>query len=130
MPVTGRFQVALLAGIATVALSAALLAGLGAGARAEDKDPQKEEQKAEQKPAAKQTPPEVIKRMKYYNEALGVECEYCHVPNKYEIETPRKKTARWMQQRLVDGLVTKEATRSIDCRTCHDGRARFLPSSQ
>ena len=72
----------------------------------------------------------VMKRMKYYNKSLGVECDYCHVPNKFEIETPRRRTAKWMQEHLVDGLVTKDKSQPIDCHTCHDGRARFLPSSQ
>ena len=71
-----------------------------------------------------------MKRMKYYDKSLGVECEYCHVPNKFEIDTPRKKTAKWMQEHLVDGLETKKDHQTIDCHTCHDGRARFLPSSQ
>lgn len=74
--------------------------------------------------------PEVMKRMKYYNKSLGVECDYCHVPNKFEIDTPRRKTAKWMQEHLVDALVTKDRSQPIDCHTCHDGRARFLPSSQ
>ncbi len=73
---------------------------------------------------------EVMKRMKYYNKSLGVECDYCHVPNKFEIDTPKRKTAKWMQDHLVDGLVTKKGSQPIDCHTCHDGRARFLPSSQ
>lgn len=73
---------------------------------------------------------EVMKRMKEYNKALGVECDYCHVPNKFEIDTPRRRTAKWMQEHLVDGLVTKKGSQPIDCHTCHDGRARFLPSSQ
>ena len=72
---------------------------------------------------------EVMKRMKYYNKSLGVECDYCHVPNKFEIDTPRRRTAKWMQEHLVDGLQTKQS-QPIDCHTCHDGRARFLPSSQ
>lgn len=100
---------------------AALILAIGAGASILGDGAQ-----AQEKP----TLPEVMKRMKYYNEALGVECDYCHVPNKFEIDTPRKKTAKWMQEHMVDGLVTKAETRSIDCRTCHVGRARFLPSSQ
>jgi hypothetical protein len=79
--------------------------------------------------------PEVMKRMKYYNQALGVECDYCHVPGgkggfQFELDTPRKKTAKWMQEHMVDALVTKESHQAIDCLTCHEGRARFLPSSQ
>jgi hypothetical protein len=103
-------------GGAALAAAAALALGgaLGGGAAAQEKEP----------------PAEVMKRMKFYNEALGVDCDYCHVPNKFEIDTPRRKTAKWMQQQMVDALVTKDGNRSIDCRTCHDGRARFLPSSQ
>ena len=74
--------------------------------------------------------PEVMKRMQYYNKSLGVDCDYCHVPAKFEIDTPRKRTAKWMQTNLVEGLVTREGQTPIDCHTCHDGRARFLPSSQ
>ena len=122
----GRVGYLLLGGVASVAIAAALLAGLGSGARAEGKD----EQQQVEKTAEKRSLPETMKRMKYINEALGVDCDYCHVPNKFEIETPRKKTARWMQEHMVDGLVTKEGMRPIDCRTCHEGRARFLPSSQ
>src|SRR4051812_42094777 len=77
---------------------------------------------------------EKMKRMAYYNQALGVQCDYCHIvtekgEQKFELETPRKKTAKWMQETLVDGLRTREG-KPIDCRTCHEGRARFLPSSQ
>ncbi len=76
---------------------------------------------------------EIMKRMRYYSESLGVDCDYCHVTTggkfAYDVETPRMKTARWMEQHLVRGLVTREGHRPIDCHTCHDGRARFLPSS-
>lgn len=79
---------------------------------------------------------EVMERMKEYNRALGVNCDYCHIPDpkapqgyRFDVDTPRKKTAKWMQEKVVDALVTREGNR-IDCRTCHDGRARFLPSSQ
>jgi len=78
----------------------------------------------------KKTLASVMKRMKYYNKALGVDCDYCHVPNRFEIDTPRRKTASWMQVHLVEGLVSREGQKPIDCHTCHDGRARFLPSSQ
>jgi len=112
---SSRIRIGSALGCAALVLAAGLGSSLvGGGAQAQQK----------------QTLPEVMKRMKYYNEALGVDCDYCHVPNKFEIETPRKKTAKWMQEHMVDGLVTKAETRSIDCRTCHVGRARFLPSSQ
>lgn len=80
---------------------------------------------------------EVMKRMTYYNQALGVQCDYCHVPDpksvggvRADLDTPRKKTAKWMQEHLVDALVTRDRHQTIDCLTCHEGRARFLPSSQ
>lgn len=72
---------------------------------------------------------EIMLRMQYYNQSLGVDCTYCHVPGKFTIETPRMRTTKWMEERLVKGLVTRENHASIDCHTCHDGRARFLPSS-
>ena len=72
---------------------------------------------------------EVMLRMQYYNQSLGVDCTYCHVPGKFDIVTPRMRTTRWMEEKLVKGLVTRPDHRSIDCHTCHDGRARFLPSS-
>ncbi len=68
-------------------------------------------------------------RMQYYNKALGVDCTYCHVPERFEVETPRMKTTRWMEANLVQGLVTKQGHAPIDCLSCHDGRARFLPTS-
>lgn len=74
--------------------------------------------------------PEVMKRMRYYNEALGVDCNYCHVPERFELDTPRKRTAQWMQEKIVDDLVTREGQAPVDCHTCHGGRARFLPSSR
>ena len=80
---------------------------------------------------------EVMKRMVYYNQALGVQCDYCHVPDaksmggvRGDLDTPRKKTAKWMQEQLVDRLVTRAKHETIDCLGCHEGRARFLPSSQ
>jgi hypothetical protein len=72
---------------------------------------------------------QVMLRMQYYNQTLGVDCTYCHVPNKFTIETPRMRTTRWMEEHLVGSLVTRETHEQIDCHTCHDGRARFLPSS-
>lgn len=72
----------------------------------------------------------IMERMKEYNKALGVDCDYCHVPNKFTIETPRSKTAKWMQEQIVDRLAEKEGTKPVTCLTCHAGRARFLPSSQ
>ncbi|RME75041.1 MAG: hypothetical protein D6776_04020, partial [Planctomycetota bacterium] len=32
---------------------------------------------------------EIMLRMQYYNQSLGVDCTYCHVPGKFTIETPR-----------------------------------------
>ncbi|GIW71330.1 MAG: hypothetical protein KatS3mg102_0872 [Planctomycetota bacterium] len=71
----------------------------------------------------------LMRRMLEYNEALGVDCTYCHVPGKFAIVTPRMRTTQWMEEHLVGALVSREGHRPIDCRTCHDGRARFLPSS-
>jgi hypothetical protein len=80
---------------------------------------------------------EIMKRMKYYGESLGVGCDYCHVPDsksiggvRADIVTPRMKTAKWMETEVVGRLVTRDGHQPIDCHTCHDGRARFLPSSQ
>jgi len=77
--------------------------------------------------------PEIMKRMQYYNRALGVDCFYCHVGKKRKqarVVTPRLRTAKWMQEKYVDALVTKDGQKAIDCLTCHEGQARFLPSSQ
>jgi hypothetical protein len=59
--------------------------------------------------------------------ALGVECNYCHVPDpndpKKEIYaewTDRKRTANWMHDTFIRGLSPTDGNQ-IACKSCHAG---------
>src|SRR5262249_30201320 len=68
--------------------------------------------------------------MRSFNEALGVECVYCHVQGDFAADTnPKKEIARKMiaMVRLIDTSfpsstgVFPEGYHEVDCSTCHRG---------
>ena len=71
--------------------------------------------------------------MQSFNEALGVQCTYCHVQGDFAAETnPKKETARKMiaMARLIDtsfpsGVgVFPDGYHEVDCLTCHRGNVK------
>src|SRR5262245_11395276 len=66
--------------------------------------------------------------MQSFNEALGVQCTYCHVQGDFAADTnPKKETARKMiaMVRLIDTSfqssvgVFPDGYHEVDCITCH-----------
>jgi len=71
--------------------------------------------------------------MRNFNEALGVQCTYCHVQGDFAADTnPKKDVARKMiaMVRLIDNTfqssagVFPEGYHEVDCGTCHRGSAK------
>jgi hypothetical protein len=75
----------------------------------------------------------VLNQMNYYTQALGVECQYCHVLTNFAYDTPTKRIARRMQ--LMSSNVNNSwvdpvkhdypnyaVTGSVGCITCHRGK--------
>jgi len=71
--------------------------------------------------------------MQNFNEALGVQCTYCHVEGDFAADTnPKKDMARKMiaMVRLIDTSfpssagVFPEGYHEVDCSTCHRGSAK------
>ena len=71
--------------------------------------------------------------MQSFNEALGVQCTYCHVQGDFAADTnPKKETARKMiaMARLIDtsfpsGVgVFPDGYHEVDCLTCHRGNVK------
>jgi photosynthetic reaction center cytochrome c subunit len=64
--------------------------------------------------------------MQYITAALGVECEYCHVPRHFDSDDkPTKLTARKMMQMMF--AIDKDnfnGRREVTCYTCHRGAAK------
>jgi len=68
-----------------------------------------------------------------YSRSLGVECTYCHVPDKWETEDkPEKQIARDMagmvgriNGELLKGIKNlKNSSPTINCTTCHRGEVK------
>ncbi|MBS1809134.1 MAG: photosynthetic reaction center cytochrome c subunit [Acidobacteria bacterium] len=66
-----------------------------------------------------------MERMLSFNQALGVNCSYCHKKGDYESETPHKQTARLMMKEFSAKL-TKPDGKPASCSDCHQGYARPL----
>ena len=66
-----------------------------------------------------------MERMQEFNQALGVNCSYCHKKGDFEAETPRKQMARLMLKEFSAKL-TKQDGQSVHCSDCHQGRPRPL----
>jgi photosynthetic reaction center cytochrome c subunit len=68
---------------------------------------------------------QLLPSMRYITVALGVECEFCHVPKNYESDDkPEKATARKMMQMMF--AINKDnfnGRREVTCYTCHRGVA-------
>src|SRR5258708_738890 len=71
--------------------------------------------------------------MQSFNEALGVQCTYCHVQGDFAADTnPKKDTARKMiaMGRIIDTSfpsgagVFPDGYHEVDCSTCHRGSAK------
>lgn len=71
--------------------------------------------------------------MRSFNEALGVQCTYCHVQGDFAADTnPKKEMARKMiaMVRLIDTSfpsgagVFPEGYHEVDCSTCHRGNVK------
>src|SRR6516225_447978 len=71
--------------------------------------------------------------MQNFNEALGVQCTYCHVEGDFAADTnPKKEMARKMIEmvRLIDTSfpssagVFPEGYHEVDCITCHRGNIK------
>jgi len=71
--------------------------------------------------------------MQTFNEALGVQCTYCHVEGDFAADTnPKKEMARKMiaMVRLIDTSfqssigVFPEGYHEVDCSTCHRGSTK------
>jgi len=71
--------------------------------------------------------------MQFFNEALGVQCAYCHVEGDFAAEGhPKKDMARRMigMVRIIDTSfpsangVFPDGYHEVDCLTCHRGRVK------
>ena len=66
-----------------------------------------------------------------YGRSLGVSCEYCHVPDRWDSDSlSHKSIARQMQLMVLaidGGLLQKTGVRAgaiVNCTTCHAGSTR------
>jgi hypothetical protein len=75
---------------------------------------------------------EFINRMHYFAWALNRNCEFCHVPRKFDSdEKKEKETARKMVEMVA--AVDRdhfEGHPAVDCFTCHEGHAHPLRHNQ
>lgn len=90
----------------------------------------------EQTPAGQQAKPEtlqllkgmnredIIKTMRGFTAALGVECNFCHV-RPFDAETPRKSVARLMMRDYTMGMKHKDGS-AVSCNDCHKGQPNPL----
>lgn len=75
---------------------------------------------------------EFINRMHYFAWALNRNCEFCHVPRKFDSDDKKeKKTARKMVD-MVAAIDTEhfDGHPAVDCFTCHEGHAHPLRHNQ
>lgn len=63
--------------------------------------------------------------MRGFNQALSVNCNYCHKKGDFEAETPQKQTARFMMKEFSAKL-TKADGKPVSCNDCHQERPRPL----
>jgi hypothetical protein len=76
---------------------------------------------------------ELINRMEVWSRSLGISCDHCHVPDKWEKEDKgEKEAARGMDgmmgeinSKLIVNVKNLDSkTPSISCWTCHQGRVK------
>jgi hypothetical protein len=75
---------------------------------------------------------EFLNRMHYFAWALNRNCEFCHVPRKFDSdEKKEKETARKMVE-MVAAVDREhfEGHPAVDCFTCHEGHAHPLRHNQ
>jgi hypothetical protein len=71
---------------------------------------------------------QIMPTMQFMNIALGVQCEFCHLPGVYDAPNANKNAARTMmkmQFALIDGPF--ERVPALTCWTCHRG-SRLPPT--
>ena len=66
-----------------------------------------------------------MERMREFNQALGVNCSYCHKKGDFEAETPRKQIARLMLKEFSASFIKADG-QPVTCIDCHQGRAHPL----
>lgn len=67
---------------------------------------------------------DIIKTMRGFTAALGVECNFCHV-RPFDAETPRKSVARLMMRDYTMGMKHKDGS-AVSCNDCHKGQPNPL----
>ena len=67
---------------------------------------------------------QIMGKMREIASHLGVQCNYCHV-NPFEVNTPRKQTARLMMRDYTMGMKHKDG-REVTCNDCHKGQPNPL----
>jgi len=67
---------------------------------------------------------DIIKTMRGFTAALGVECNFCHV-RPFDAETPRKSVARLMMRDYTMGMKHKDGS-ALSCNDCHKGQPNPL----
>jgi photosynthetic reaction center cytochrome c subunit len=66
----------------------------------------------------------IMPTMQFMNIALGVQCEYCHLPGVYDAPNANKNMARTMMRMQFDLIKgTFEEIPALTCWTCHRGSA-------
>jgi nitrate/TMAO reductase-like tetraheme cytochrome c subunit len=68
-----------------------------------------------------------MQEMQSYNQALSVNCNYCHKQGDFEAETTHKQTARFMRKEFSAKFI-KANGQPVSCNDCHQGRKRPLLS--
>ncbi len=75
---------------------------------------------------------EFINRMHYFAWALNRNCEFCHVPRKFDSDDKKEKeTARKMVEMVA--VIDRDNFKghpAVDCFTCHEGHAHPLRHNQ
>jgi photosynthetic reaction center cytochrome c subunit len=64
----------------------------------------------------------MIPAMQFITSSLGVECDFCHVPDAFDDEKKPKQTARKMMEMMF--AINKEnfdGRRDVTCYSCHRG---------
>ena len=73
--------------------------------------------------------PELIDTMRHMNQALGVECDYCHVTSPAaQMDRDDKKSKQTARAMIIMTLAINkdhfEGHQEVSCATCHHGRTR------
>jgi photosynthetic reaction center cytochrome c subunit len=101
--------------------------GIASSARGQAVEPKTAEQTFKNIVQLKGTPADqLMPAMQFISSSLGVECTFCHVQGKMELDDkPAKKTARNMM--AMQAAINKDSFRGqlqVTCFSCHRGSAR------